>query len=112
MDDLAKGEGWEARRRDLADAVERHVLRYHASEFLPFFIERAQGSYLIDDSGRRLLDFTSGQMCATLGHNHPAVVAALERGCREVLHLFSLMLAPPVVDLCRELAAILPPGLQ
>ncbi len=101
MGDSAKGEGWEARRRDLADAVERHMLRYHAGGFLPFFIERAQGSYLTDDSGRRLLDFTSGQMCATLGHNHPAVVKALERGCREVMHLFSLMLAPPVVDLCR-----------
>ncbi len=113
MGDSARGEGWEARRRDLADAVERHMLRYDAGGgFLPFFIERAQGSYLIDDSGRRLLDFTSGQMCATLGHNHPAVVAAVERGCREVMHLFSLMLAPPVVDLCRELAAILPPGLQ
>lgn len=87
------------------------MLRYD-SDFLPFFIERAEGAYLFDDSGRRLLDFTSGQMCATLGHNHPAVVGALERGSREVMHLFSRMLAPPVVDLCRELAAILPPGLQ
>ena len=103
--------GWEARRRDLQDAVERHMVRY-GSGFLPFFVERAQGSYLYDDGGRRLLDFTSGQMCATLGHNHPAVIAAVERGCREVMHLFSLMLAPPVVDLCRELAALLPPSLQ
>ena len=111
MTDPVGGEGWEARRRDLQDAVARHVLRYD-SDFLPFFIERAEGAYLFDDSGRRLLDFTSGQMCATLGHNHPAVVAALERGSREVMHLFSRMLAPPVVDLCRELAALLPPGLQ
>ncbi len=102
---------WKARRRDLQDAVDRHMVRYSA-DFLPFFIERAEGSYIFDDSGRRLLDFTSGQMCATVGHNHPAVVAAVQRGCREVMHLYSLMLAPPVVDLCRELAAILPPGLQ
>ena len=105
------GDDWQARRRSLQDAVERHVLRY-GQGFLPFFVERGEGCYIYDDSGRRLLDFTSGQMCATLGHNHPAVVAALERGCREVMHLFSLMLAPPVVDLCRELAALLPPGLQ
>lgn len=111
MTEAAEGRGWEARRRDLQAAVERHVLRYD-SDFLPFFIERAEGAYLIDDSGRRLLDFTSGQMCATLGHNHPAVVAALERGSREVMHLFSRMLAPPVVELCRELAALLPPSLQ
>jgi 4-aminobutyrate aminotransferase-like enzyme len=93
MTDGAKVEGWEARRRVLQDAVARHVLRYD-SDFLPFFIERAEGAYLFDDSGRRLLDFTSGQMCATLGHNHPA----LERGSRTVMHLFSRMLAPPVVD--------------
>ncbi len=49
MGDSGKGEGWEARRRDLADAVERHLLRYDAGGFLPFFIERAQGSYLIDE---------------------------------------------------------------
>ncbi len=60
MGDAAKGAGWEARRHDLQDAVARHLLRYDAGGFLPFFIERAQGSYLIDDSGRRLLDFTSG----------------------------------------------------
>ncbi len=102
---------WEARRRELQDAVDHHMVRYGPG-FLPFFIERAEGSYVIDDSGRRLLDFTSGQMCATIGHNHPAVVAALQQGCREVMHLYSLMLAPPVVDLCRELAALLPPGLQ
>ena len=95
MTDPVGGEGWEARRRALRDAVARHVLRYD-SYFLPFFIERAEGAYLFDDSGRRLLDFTSGQMCATLGHNHPAVVAALERGSREVMHLFSRMLAPPL----------------
>ena len=28
-------------RRDLQDAVARHVLRYDAAGFLPFFIERA-----------------------------------------------------------------------
>jgi acetylornithine/succinyldiaminopimelate/putrescine aminotransferase len=28
--------------------------------------------------GREYLDFTSGQMCATIGHNHPRVVKALE----------------------------------
>ena len=26
-----------------------------------------------------MLDFTSGQMCATLGHNHPAIVAAIRK---------------------------------
>jgi 2,2-dialkylglycine decarboxylase (pyruvate) len=104
-------ESWQERRKVLEEAVERHMVRY-ADGFFPFFIERAEGSYVYDDSGRRILDFTSGQMCATLGHNHPAIVAAVERSGRRVMHLFSLMLAPESVELCRELAALLPPTLQ
>ncbi len=38
-----KIEDWEARRRVLQDAVARHVLRYD-SDFLPFFIGRAEGA--------------------------------------------------------------------
>ena len=87
------------------------MIRY-IGDFPPFFIERAEGSYIYDDRGRRILDFTSGQMCATLGHNHPDVVAAIGRSCERALHLFSWVLAPEVVELCRELAALLPPQLQ
>ena len=74
---------WQERRRQLQAAVARHMVRY-VGDFPPFFVERAEGSYVYDDSGRRILDFTSGQMCATLGHNHPAIVerdpAQLRRG--------------------------------
>ena len=107
----APANGWQARRARLQEAVERHMIRY-GDDFLPFFVERGEGACVFDDSGRRILDFTSGQMCATLGHNHPAVVAAIERSCRRTMHLFSLMLAPEAVELCRELAALLPPTLQ
>lgn len=105
------GKGWQARRRELQAAVERHMIRY-VGDFPPFFIERAEGAYVYDDRGRQILDFTSGQMCATLGHNHPAVVAAIGRSCERAIHLFSWLLAPEVVALCRELAALLPPQLQ
>ena len=67
---------WQDRRRQLQDAVERHMIRY-IGDFPGFFIERADGAYIYDDRGRKILDFTSGQMCATLGHNHPEVVAAI-----------------------------------
>ncbi len=106
-----EGGDWQDRRRRLQSAVERHMIRY-IGDFPPFFVERAEGSYIYDDSGRRILDFTSGQMCATLGHNHPAVVAAIGRSCERAIHLFSWLLAPEVVELCRELAALLPPQLQ
>lgn len=101
----------EKRRQDLWAAVDRHLIRY-AGDFVPRLIERAEGSRIYDDQSRAILDFTSGQMCATLGHNHPSIVAAIQHSCHHVAHLFSWMLAPPVIELCRELAALLPPSLQ
>ncbi|MBN2292790.1 MAG: aspartate aminotransferase family protein [Pirellulales bacterium] len=88
-----------------------HLIRY-VREFAPFLIERASGSYIYDQTGRAILDFTSGQMCATVGHNHPAVVEAVEQGCRQVMHLLSWFLSPPVIELCNRLADMLPPSLQ
>jgi len=87
------------------------MVRY-AGDFAPLVIERASGSYIYDADGRAILDFTSGQMCSTLGHNHPSILAAFERSCRQVIYLFSWILAPPVIELCRELAALLPANLQ
>jgi 2,2-dialkylglycine decarboxylase (pyruvate) len=107
----AGGGNWRDRRAELLRAVDRHMVRY-VGDFPDFFVERGEGCYIQDDSGRRILDFTSGQMCATLGHNHPDVVAAIGRSCETLIHSFSFMLPPNVVELARELAALLPPGLQ
>jgi taurine--2-oxoglutarate transaminase len=46
-------------------------------------IVRAEGDFVELDDGSRLLDFTSGLLCANAGHRHPritaAIVEALER---------------------------------
>lgn len=91
--------------------MHEHLIRY-AGDFVDVVIERASGTVLHTTDGREVLDFTSGQMCATLGHNHPAITAAVEKAGREVAHLFSGMLSPPVIDLARELAAMLPDPLD
>ncbi len=93
------------------EAVEKHLIRY-GGEFAPFFIHRAKGSYVYDQDGRAILDFTSGQMCAILGHNHPDILAAMQKSMDEVIHLFSGMLSPPVVELASALAELLPVGLS
>jgi 2,2-dialkylglycine decarboxylase (pyruvate) len=88
-----------------------HLIHY-GMEFAPRLIARARGAVLWDTEGRELLDFTSGQMCATLGHNHPRIVEAIRRACDGVLHLYSGMLSPPVVALSHRLAAMLPKNLS
>ncbi|GIF48263.1 2,2-dialkylglycine decarboxylase (pyruvate) [Asanoa ferruginea] len=91
------------------DDVDRHLIRYSAAgRFTPEVIVRAEGSYVFTESGRRVLDFTSGQMSAILGHSHPEIVATIQGQAATLDHLFSGMLSPPVVDLARRLAGSLP----
>src|SRR5215471_5714183 len=85
----------------------RHMLGY-GGDFVPFVPERAEGSFLYDGSGRRVLDFTSGQMSAILGHSHPEIVATVREQVGKLEHLFSSMLSEPVVALAEALAALVP----
>ncbi|KOX13528.1 2,2-dialkylglycine decarboxylase [Micromonospora sp. NRRL B-16802] len=89
------------------------MVRYiGAGSFVREIIERAEGSFVFTADGRRLLDFTSGQMSAILGHSHPAVVATIQRQAATLDHLFSGMLSRPVVELARRLAGSLPAPLD
>jgi 2,2-dialkylglycine decarboxylase (pyruvate) len=92
------------------DGRER-LIRYGGA-FSDLLIERAEGSWLSTTDGRRVLDFTSGQMCATLGHGHPAVLEAMRDAAGRVVHLFSGFLCTDVTELARELMAVLPEPLS
>src|SRR5919206_1971146 len=97
-----------ADQADLARAA-RHLIRYSgAGEFLPFIADRAAGAFVHDASGRAVLDFTSGQMSAVLGHAHPAVVEVVSTMVGRLDHLFSGMLSRPVIDLAEALGSLLP----
>jgi len=85
----------------------RHMLRY-GGDFVPFVPVQAQGSFLYDRGGRRVLDFTSGQMSAILGHSHPEIVETVRDMVGKLDHLFSSMLSEPVVDLAEALANLVP----
>ncbi len=87
--------------------AKRHMLRY-GGEFVPFVAARAEGAFVYDQAGRRVLDFTSGQMSAILGHSHPEIVATVRDGIGRLDHLFSSMLSAPVVDLAETLARLVP----
>ncbi len=88
-----------------------HLVRYGGG-FTPRIIERAAGSFVYDAEGRAILDFTSGQMSAVLGHSHPDVVATVSEAVASLDHLYSGMLSRPVVDLARRLSGSLPEPLS
>ncbi len=95
---------------DFWHRADTHLIRY-GSAFEKLIIERAEGNYVYDADGRAILDFTSGQMSALLGHSHPDIVATVNRQMSQVDHLFSGMLSRPVVDLASRLGS-LAPGLE
>jgi len=88
-----------------------HLIRY-GGDVYPEIVEKAQGCYVWDATGKKILDFTSGQMCATVGHNHPNIVAAIKKSCETAVHLFSGMIPRSVVQLAEALAKIAPKPLN
>jgi 2,2-dialkylglycine decarboxylase (pyruvate) len=84
-----------------------HLVRYGGA-FAPVIAESAAGNHFTDADGRRILDFTSGQMSAILGHSHPEIVAVARKWIGELDHLYSTILSRPVVDLAALLAEIAP----
>jgi len=96
------------KRAEPWDDVERHMGRYGAPYFVPEIIDHAKGSYIYTEGGRKILDFTSGQMSSTLGHSHPDVVETLRESCDKLDHLFSGMLSRPSINLCTHIAQTVP----
>ena len=93
--------------RESSTELTRHLVRYGAT-WSPFVAERADGAFVEDATGRRVLDFTSGQMSAILGHSHPEIVAVVTEMIGRLDHLYSGMLSRPVIDLAEALGGLAP----
>ncbi len=93
----------------LRDAARDFLVRYGGDTF-PTLFRSAKGTIVRDSAGRDYLDFTSGQMCATIGHNHPAIVEAVHRAGEKAFHFFSGMIPEVVAELAQTLARDWLPG--
>ena len=87
------------------------VFRY-GGDFADRRIVRAEGSYIYDAEGRKILDFTSGQMSGILGHGHPEIVAVVRETIARLDHLHSGFLSDPVTGFAEALTAMLPNALD
>lgn len=91
--------------------AEETLIRY-CGDFSPILIEKAEGSFIYTKDGKKILDFTSGQMCSVFGHNHPKIIEAIHRATDKSIHLLSTMLSPPLIELSKKLIDLLPEGLD
>lgn len=62
------------------DLDRRHVFHSWSAQAKldPMVVTKAEGSYVWDRDGNRLLDFTSQLVFTNLGHQHPAIVRAIQ----------------------------------
>ena len=74
---------------------------------------RASGATIIDADGREILDFAGGIGVMNAGHCQEAVVEAISRQARELLHTcFHVATYEPYVELAEKLAELFPHGEQ
>jgi 2,2-dialkylglycine decarboxylase (pyruvate) len=75
-------------------------------------IAETRGCTVVDTNGKKYLDFQSGQMGAALGHQHPRIVAVVEKTLKKLMHASNTMLNVPRLELHERLGKILPRPLQ
>jgi 4-aminobutyrate aminotransferase-like enzyme len=101
----------EKQNAKLYASAEKHLLTFGCS-FSPDVIVKTSGMYLYTASGRKIMDWTSGQMSCLVGHGHPEIVQAIAEHAANLDHLYSGMISPPVIELGEKLVGLLPKGLD
>ena len=82
-------------------------------DYRSLVIERAEGVWLFDTRGRRLLDGVSSIWCNLLGHGHPKINAAIAEQLQRVAHNTSLGMGnSTTATLAKRLADLAPGDLQ
>lgn len=70
----------------------------------PVEFVRGEGALLFDAAGNEYLDLLGGISVASLGHGHPAVIAAATAQAGELTHVSNLFYTAPMVDLAERLS--------
>lgn len=91
----------------------RHIAQTSDAPLL-LEIESASGVWLHGRNGEKWLDLISGISVSTLGHCHPAVVAAVKTQAEKFMHtlVYGELVMAPQVQLAEYLCQFLPPRLQ
>lgn len=79
----------------------------------PRIVVQAEGAYLMDDRGRRVLDGLSGLWCTGLGHCRPEITAAVARQIAKLDYSPAFQFGHPLAfELAHKIQSLLPKGLN
>jgi len=83
-----------------------------SSNHFPIVIERGEGPYLYDMSGKQYIDFATGIAIATLGHCHPRIAKAVNAQCTKLMSSMNLFPNKTKIELAQKILGILPKSLD
>jgi acetylornithine/N-succinyldiaminopimelate aminotransferase len=89
--------------RELQALEREHVVPAYAR--MPVEFVRGEGARLWDADGNEYLDFQTGLAVTSLGHSHPAVVAAIREQAARLVHVGNLFYTEPGMRLAERLAS-------
>jgi 4-aminobutyrate aminotransferase-like enzyme len=99
-----------------------HVIRDRQKRYLvpgvttyyqdPIVMERGDGCYLYDKDGVQYQDFFGGILTVSIGHAHPEINAAVSEQINKLVHVSTLYMTEPMIDLAERLAELTPGGLE
>jgi acetylornithine/N-succinyldiaminopimelate aminotransferase len=81
---------------------ERYLMRTYKRGAVDFV--RGEGALLWDADGKEYLDFLTGISVSSVGHCHPAVVAAVREQAGRLLHVSNLFYTEPMARLAERLS--------
>lgn len=77
-------------------------------------VDRAEGIYIYDKSGKAYMDMIAGVAVSNIGHHHPKVVEALKNQIDKHLHVmvYGEFIQDAQLDFAKNLTALLPESLN
>ncbi len=77
-------------------------------------VERAEGIYIYDTTGKKHIDMIAGVAVSNVGHGHPKVIEAVKTQVEKYMHLmvYGEFVQAPQVALSEQLASVMPKKLQ
>ena len=91
------------KNQKVALLTKKHVAQTYGR--YPFALIRGKGTKVWDKNGNQYLDFVSGLAVNNLGHCHPAVVSAIQKQAKTLLHVSNLYHIEPQSQLAEQLTS-------
>ncbi len=89
---------------EIVELTHQHLVNIYGC--LPLAFVEGRGPYLIDADGNRYLDFFCGLAVTSLGHCHPAVVAAIKSQAEKLIHVSNVFHTEPTARLAERLSKL------